>query len=296
MLSAGVGLRQIRDQLGLTMRDVESASARISALHGSEEYLIPPSRLSDIETKGVVPSVFRFYSLAAIYRRPIRELLLIYGIDLSTVTNDWSSSRPANSHISGFEEETADCNVPIRFDPGFDLRETSDLRRMVQEWGSVPFTFLNSLASQKYTYAFVGTEDYTMYPLLQPGSFIQVDESKRRVVSRPWRSEYERPIYFVETREGFVCCWCSLRLNSLVLQPHPLSSAPVRVLKHPQEAEVIGQVVGVAMKIGDPQSSELLEPRGFARSTADGVVPTTANLRVADAPVIPSATTRRILG
>ena len=296
MLSAGVGLRQIRDQLGLTMRDVESASARISALHGSEEYLIPPSRLSDIETKGVVPSVFRFYSLAAIYRRPIRELLLIYGIDLSTVTNDWCSSRPANSHISGFEEETADCNVPIRFDPGFDLRETSDLRRMVQEWGSVPFTFLNSLASQKYTYAFVGTEDYTMYPLLQPGSFIQVDESKRRVVSRPWRSEYERPIYFVETREGFVCCWCSLRLNSLVLQPHPLSSAPVRVLKHPQEAEVIGQVVGVAMKIGDPQSSELLEPRGFARSTADGVVPTTANLRVADAPVIPSATTRRILG
>lgn len=296
MLSAGVGLRQIRDQLGLTMRDVESASARISALHGSEEYLIPPSRLSDIETKGVVPSVFRFYSLAAIYRRPIRELLLIYGIDLSTVTNDWSSSRPANSHISGFEEETAECNVPIRFDPGFDLRETSDLRRMVQEWGSVPFTFLNSLASQKYTYAFVGTEDYTMYPLLQPGSFLQVDESKRRVVSRPWRSEYERPIYFVETREGFVCCWCSLRLNSLVLQPHPLSSAPVRVLKHPQEAEVIGQVVGVAMKIGDPQSSELLEPRGFARSTADGVVPTTANLRVADAPVIPSATTRRILG
>lgn len=296
MLSAGVGLRQIRDQLGLTMRDVESASARISALHGSEEYLIPPSRLSDIETKGVVPSVFRFYSLAAIYRRPIRDLLLIYGIDLSTVTNDWSSSRPANSHISGFEEETADCNVPIRFDPGFDLRETSDLRRMVQEWGPVPFTFLNSLASQKYTYAFVGTEDYTMYPLLQPGSFIQVDESKRRVVSRPWRSEYERPIYFVETREGFVCCWCSLRLNSLVLQPHPLSSAPVRVLKHPQEAEVIGQVVGVAMKIGDPQSSELLEPRGFARSTADGVVPTTANLRVADAPVIPSATTRRILG
>jgi transcriptional regulator with XRE-family HTH domain len=193
MLSAGVGLRQIRDQLGLTMRDVESASARISALHGSEEYLIPPSRLSDIETKGVVPSVFRFYSLAAIYRRPIRELLLIYRIDMSTVTNDRSSSRPANSHISSFEEETIDCNVPIRFDPGFDLRETSDLRRMVQEWGSVPFTFLNSLASQKYTYAFVGTEDYTMYPLLQPGSFIQVDESKRRVVSRPWRSEYERP-------------------------------------------------------------------------------------------------------
>jgi len=296
MLSAGVGLRQIRDQLGLTMRDVESASARISALHGSEEYLIPPSRLSDIETKGVVPSVYRFYSLAAIYRRPMHDLLLMYGIDLGAVTADWSSSRPAKSHVAAFEDEEAQCNVPVRFDPGFELHETTDLRRMIQSWGAVPFSFLNNLAGQKYTYAFIGTEDYTMYPLLQPGSFVQVDESKRRVLTRPWRSEYERPMYFVETREGFVCCWCSLRPNYLVLQPHPLSSTPVRMLKHPQEAEVIGQVVGVAMKIGDLQFPELLEPRAFARPTADAVAPTPESLRVADGPGIPSATTRRVLG
>ena len=296
MLSAGIGLRQIRDQLGLTMRDVESASARISALHGSEEYLIPPSRLSDIETKGVVPSVFRFYSLAAIYRRPMRDLLLIYGIDLGAATSDWSSSRPAKSHVAGFEDEQGNFNVPIRFDPGLDLRETTDLRRMIQAWGSVPFSFLNNLAGQKYTYAFVGTEDFTMYPLLQPGTFVQVDESKRRIVNRSWRSEYERPIYFVETREGFVCCWCSLRLNSIVLQPHPLSSALVRLLKHPQEAEVIGQVVGVAMRIGDAQFPEIPEPRGFARSTAGAIATTPDNLREADLPSIPSATTRRIVG
>lgn len=296
MLSAGVGLRQIRDQLGLTMRDVESASSRISALHGSEEYLIPPSRLSDIETKGVIPSVFRFYSLAAIYRRPMRELLLMYGLDLGAATADWSTSRPAKTHIAGFEDDVSDCSMPTRFDPGFELHETTDLRRMIQAWGAVPFTFLNNLASQKYTYAFIGTEDFTMYPLLQPGTFVQIDESKRRVVSRQWRSEYERPIYFVETREGFVCCWCSLRLNSLIIQPHPLSSAPVRLLKHPQEAEVIGQVVGMAMKLGDPALPELLEPRAFARSTADAVSTTTDNLRVADVPEMPSATTRRILG
>ena len=47
----------------------------------------------------------------------------------------------------------------------------ADLRRMIQAWGAVPFTFLNNLASQKYTYAFIGTEDFTMYPLLQPGTF-----------------------------------------------------------------------------------------------------------------------------
>ena len=88
-----------------------------------------------------------------------------------------------------------------------------------------------------------------MYPILPPGSFIQVDETRSRVLEGSWRSEYERPISFVETREGHTCCWCSMRREEIILQPHPLSPVPVRILRHPQEAEVLGQVVGVAMKL-----------------------------------------------
>jgi hypothetical protein len=64
-----------------------------------------------------------------------------------------------------------------------------------------------------------------------------------------WRSEYERPMYFVETREGYTCCWCALRQSQLVLQPHPLSPVQPRILKDQQEAEVLGQVVGIAMRL-----------------------------------------------
>jgi hypothetical protein len=42
-----------------------------------------------------------------------------------------------------------------------------------------------------------------------------------------------------------------LKGESLVLQPHPLSPQAVRILRHPQEAEVIGQVIGVAMRLAD---------------------------------------------
>lgn len=298
MLSAGLDLRKIRDRLGLTMRDVESASVSIAERHGSEEFLIPPSRLSDIETKGVVPSVYRFYSLAAIYRRPMRALFQLYGIDQDAIGSEWSSSEPANSHLVTLESEETACNVPIKLDPGFDLRETSDLGRMVQQWGPVPFSMLSHLASQEYTYAFIGTEDYTMYPILQPGSFVQVDESegRRRVVERQWRSEYERPIYFVETRDGFTCCWCSIRLNALVLQPHPLSPAQVRILKHPQEAEVIGQVVGVAMRIGNLVAAELQEPREFSAPKPSVVLSSSQSLRAAAGTDLPSISTRKKLG
>ena len=71
-----------------------------------------------------------------------------------------------------------------------------------------------------------------------------------------WYSEFQRPIYFIETRDGYICCWCSIRKGEIVLQPHPLSPATPRWLKHPQEAEVIGQVVGVAMRLGEWMAHE----------------------------------------
>ena len=89
-----------------------------------------------------------------------------------------------------------------------------------------------------------------MYPILPPGSFIQIDESKNKVAEGGWRSEYERPIYFVETRKGHTCCWCTMTEEEIILTPHPLSPVSAQVLRYPQEAEVIGQVVGVAIKLG----------------------------------------------
>ncbi len=249
MSRAGMVLRKIRDSLGLTMRDVEKASEIVSRLHGSGEYLIVPSRLSDIEQKGVVPSAFRFYSLAVIYHTPSRELFKLYGIDLDGTSADWGVSRPTTSHLAKLENEPGVCEIPVKLEPGSDVRETSEAGRMVKQWGTVPFSLLAHLVSPDHTYGFIGMEDFTMYPILPPGSFVEVDVSKRVVVEQQWRSERDRPIYFVETREGLTCCWCSLGFNSLVLRPHPLSPTPVRILKYPQEAEVIGQVVGVAMKL-----------------------------------------------
>jgi hypothetical protein len=127
---------------------------------------------------------------------------------------------------------------------------------MVEQWGLVPLAYLAQFATSDFTYGYIGNQDFTMFPLLPPGSFVQVDESRNKVVEGAWRSEYERPIYFVETREGHTCCWCGMRRDDIILQPHPLSPVPVRILKHPQEAEVLGQVVGVAMKLTEWRALE----------------------------------------
>ncbi len=251
MLSAGKKLRDLREQMGLTLRDVEVSSTQLADSRGIEEFIINPSRLSDIETKGVIPSIYRLYVLSVIYRADFTELLKLYGVDLSSTASDFAICRPGKTHRLEIAAGRGTVQIPVKLDPGFDVRHSTDLGRMIEDWGVVPLQYLQELSKKKYTYAYIGMEDLTMYPLLLPGSFVQVDEDRSRVEEKKWRSELERPIYFVETREGHVCCWCSVRRGEIVLQSHPLSPVPARILKHPQEAEVLGQVVGVAMRLGE---------------------------------------------
>ena len=75
---------------------MESASVRIAERHGNDEFAVSPSRLSDIETKGLVPSIFRLYSLAVIYRSDLREMLAWYGMDLSLSAADLDLNLPPN--------------------------------------------------------------------------------------------------------------------------------------------------------------------------------------------------------
>lgn len=233
------------------MRDVEESTGRIAQRYGNPEFVIAASRLSDLETKGTTPSIYRLYSLAAVYHLDLSEILSWLGLHVGSIAEDGKASLPKKSHLIGALIKPSEVQIPVSLDPGFDARQTADFGRMVEKWGDVPMAYLAQFARPGYVYGYVGTEDLTMYPLLMPGSFLQVDETKSEVVSGCWRSEYERPIYFVETRSGHTCCWCTLEDGNIILQPHPLSPVSARVLRFPNQAEVIGQVVGVAMRLGE---------------------------------------------
>jgi len=267
MITGGQNLRTLRENLGLTLRDVENASERIAHKHGNnEEYLLPISRLCDFETKGVIPSIYRLYSLAAVYRRDLRELLSWYGIALDIPVSDLDAVAPPRSHLSRALANRQSVEIPVLMDPGFDPRKTMNFGRMVEQWGTVPLTYLEQFSKVDFTYGYVGSEDLTMYPILPPGSFIQVDEKRNKVQEGGWRSEYERPIYFVETRDGHVCCWYTLGREDIILQSHPLSPVPPKVVRH-SHAEVVGQVVGVAMRLGEWHSVPDSAPAPKERAT-----------------------------
>jgi len=254
MSSPGFKLRQVRQRLGLTYRDVETASSTVANSKLNAEFTLPISRLSEIENHGAVPSVYRIYTLSALYGMDYQEVLGWYGLNLSELAEDQEHFRPESvtrrTHLLGdHPNHRSDIALPIRLDPGFDPKRTTHLTRMIETWGRVPVTFLERLNSRDFRYGYVGQDDWRMYPLIPPGSLVQFDVQRRQVHQGFWHNEHERPVYFVEHRDGYACTWCCLQNGHLILQPHPLSPCQPETFAYPQEADVLGQVVGVAKQL-----------------------------------------------
>ncbi|MFL6452256.1 MAG: helix-turn-helix domain-containing protein [Bryobacteraceae bacterium] len=249
MEDAGQKLRRVRERLKLTYRDVEQATQKIAQIHGNYEYSIGLSRLADIENRGTLPSIFRLYSLCAIYKIEFEKALSWYGINLQALSIDASHAPLCQTYPFDLRApDDAEVDVPTA-DSSLDLKGTSYLSRHLQRWGRLPLNLLNALDHSRHRYAFIGTDDWFMYPLVPPGSFIEIDTERRKILKDGWTAYHDRPIYFLDCRDGFKCGWCTQREGKLYVHPHPQSPEPPRVFNFPGEAEIIGQVVGIAMRI-----------------------------------------------
>jgi transcriptional regulator with XRE-family HTH domain len=244
---AGQRLRRVRERLGLRFRDVEEASQIIADRYGNEEFVIGLSRLSEIENKGLLPSIYRAYALSTIYRLDFSELLSWYGVRLGEQAGDSRMFPHPNTHPVGFDiRNTKSVRAPLSLDPGVDLGKTCYLSRMINKWGPLPLDVFQDDAIERRRIGFVGTEDWSMYPLLRPGSLLLLGDVQK-IQNGGWKTEWERPIYFFEHRDAFLVGWASLDRDRLIVLPHHSSNLPPKVFLYPQEIDVLGEVKGVAM-------------------------------------------------
>lgn len=249
---AGEKLKRARDHLRLTYRDVEQASQKIAARHGSDEFVIALSRLADIENKGTVPTMYRLYTLCAIYGLDFDEVLRWYGVPRAELASEALQIGLDATHLIGFAPGDP-VTIPSSLDREIDLNQTTLLSHLVRNWGKGAFSFLNGLDLHRYRYGFIGLEDWSMYPILRPGSLVAIDENRRKIAPSGWTNEFDRPIYFLEHRGGNVCGWCTVAGDRLLMQPHPGSQQALYSFAWPAEIDIIGQVTGVAMLLESKQ-------------------------------------------
>jgi len=251
-ISAGIRLKQLRERLGLTLRKVEMLSRRLAKEKQNQDFFISRGWLNNVENGSYTPGIFKLYSLGAIYRTHWSNVFGFFGLHLSDFGRDQAMFAPPKTQLITDRPETDDTIVvPLRSREALHLDRTNLLSKLVEIWGEVPIRLIQHLDLRNGTYGFVGISDKRMSPIIRPGSIVQIDQNQRKIISVKWDNEYDRPIYFLELRGEYLCSWCEMSGGYLSAIPHPNSKCEVRRFAYPREADIVGRVVGVTMRLAE---------------------------------------------
>jgi hypothetical protein len=90
---------------------------------------------------------------------------------------------------------------------------------LLATWSHVPFLLMQEIDWERGPLVVIGFEDLMMWPLLPPGTLLQLDTKKRKVVDGSW-TEFERPVYLIEYQGKFQCCHLQRKGDMILLISH----------------------------------------------------------------------------
>jgi transcriptional regulator with XRE-family HTH domain len=222
-------------------REVEERSRRIALERADSSYQISASWLARLESGEHELTVNTLVALAEIYSIPIDQLTSIDPENAQSLILDPLSN--PNETLLLAEDPQEPQTTP--FLPPFPVDSPGETRLLATG---------NGQSRTPYRRAIIGKLDLTLDPMIPAGSIVQIDTGRREVSpKKDWTHEFQRPIYFLKTKDGYACAWCELDEDSrwLTLIPHPLSPAPTRSWKYPTEVENVGRVMSVVIRLGE---------------------------------------------
>jgi hypothetical protein len=231
----------MRLQWQLSLRDVEKRTLRFAQKWDNSSYQISASWLDRLEREEHELTVNKLIVLSEIYNISTEHLL--------------RSMYPGNTQAVGFERLSVPNATMLLTEGQFEgqarylLPDAPVLHQPPDD--TALLAAVNDL-STPYRRGIIGKRDCALNPMIPAGSIVQIDTHKRAISSRKqWTHEFQRPIYFLMTRESYVCGWCELDKTSdwLTLIPHPLSPASSRRWRYRTEIESIGRVTAVAIRL-----------------------------------------------
>jgi hypothetical protein len=246
----------------LSTRAVQKLSEQIAQEKNNQDYYISHGWLTDVENGKFTPSIYKLYSLSLIYKCNYTEIVAFFGINVLDVAREQRLVSLPHTHLIGSSPQPPGQTImlPLELRKNVQLTRTDLVSRMFEAWGEIPVTLLQQLDLRHCLCGYIGLEDYTLYPLIRPGSFVEIDARQNKVRPGNWQSEFERPIYFVELRNGYACSWCELDGTQLILVPCPQSRGQIRQVRYPADADIVGRVTAVTMRIAEAVGNQSKEP------------------------------------
>ncbi|HZE71002.1 MAG TPA: helix-turn-helix transcriptional regulator [Pyrinomonadaceae bacterium] len=258
-MPASQKLKALRKVRNITVREVEQASRRIAEARGDKRFCISNGWLTQLENGVSEPSICKLFSLSVIYHVKFSDLIRLYDVDIDETEKYEPVANPNLTQL--FSQETDKYDHAARIPSGTSLLPgTVGL-------SSSPLAQIRDRAAS-ITRGYIGMDDFTMYPLIRPGSTVRIDIAQNKLKHIAWHSEYERPIYFIELRDAFACGWCELHGNQLLIIPHHSSPASIQRFTYPKEAEIVGRVTSFETRCVD--EGEVIHEEKTVRAKSTG--------------------------
>ncbi len=253
-------LKATRKRLRLSTRDVARLSRAIAAKRNDPQYYISHTWVGELEAGKFTPKLCKLESLSLIYKCPLEEILAMFGLDMDQASRAQGQGLVDLPHTGLVAPPTLvsaeSIVLPVGVRDTRALENTNLVSRMFERWGEVPIAMLQQMDWRNSLYGYVGTKDYTLYPLIRPGSFVRIDARQRKIKPDGWKNEFDRPVYFTELRDGYICSWCEVNGNQLALLPSPHSGKQAKYVRYPADADVLGRVTAVMMQIAELHEEE----------------------------------------
>ena len=237
----GPRLKAARVRWNLPLREVEEKSFRLAGQWGNSAFRISASWLNQIEKHDFGMSATKLIVLAYIYGLTAEDMLRLCPGVMESPTYLDPIAGPNTTLLlkNGPLEEHARLWLPDRLVTDDPPEETTLL---ASHEGRMPVHYRRGI---------IGRKDKTLAPMIPPGSVVLIDTERRSVSARKrWTNEFERPVFFLLTNEGYFCGFCELdrKAEWLTLVPHALSYQESKRWKYPKEVGIIGVVAGAFIR------------------------------------------------
>jgi hypothetical protein len=246
-------LKKARLRAGLTFRSASALSREIAKTLGDHRYFASYGTLSDYEARDKLPRhIHKLFSLSIVYSLTFQALLGSFGIELDDGGKTVIASQAS---VSSGPRATA---RPVR--RRNEEESDSFFESMQEQFGDLPLFLGSALPSLSgllhislRDIFWVGGQANLLHPTLRGALFILVNRrSKRpRILSR--MPLWNHPLYLLQNRDGsYLAGSCVIERGRLAVFAYPHGFAERQPVRRHTDADVVGEIVGVARSLLPP--------------------------------------------
>jgi hypothetical protein len=148
---------------------------------------------------------------------------------------------------------SAGLSLVVQLREKLRAERTNLLPKILEAWEEIPEA-LQEMQGSNPLYGYIGADDYTSIPSSAQVQSCRSINDRKGFLLWNWHTDHDRPVFFVELHEKYICCWCEMHSGQLILIPSQQSQRRTQHVRYPTDATIIGRVTAVAMTLIEAQS------------------------------------------